>query len=505
MLDSLASRLDREKDRLCTIFLAVLAFGLLAHGYGFLNFTISHDSLGEFWTFQQMGYYDGTAAQWKIALGRFLCPVYQLIFRGETVAPWFSGMLALLWTGLAVWGVACLFHVRQRWLLIFTCGIFIANLSVTALTASYLHDLDADMFAVLASVLAAVFWQRGGWRQLAAIGLLVITLGIYQSMVSVYISLVIFLCILRLAEPEPVRAVFLDGLRAVGLLAAAGVVYLLLSKAACALSGLTLTQQENGMANMLSGDTGVFRLLADTCITWLSVFLTESPRINALFHGLLFLVSLAALVDVFRRRALPLGNKLLLALLLLLLPLGMNVSTFLNNGEVHLLMLYAAWLVYLLALLLCRRSGRPGLILCCGLLLSLVLFSNIRFSNELYTRRNLEAQSTLSLMTRVSDRLERTEGYVPGQTEVAILGTPDFPHHPGYYPTYETTGAIFTSPITTEDFYGAYFSTVLQAPIRLCDAQRREALARQAADLPAFPDGSCTAWIDGTLVLKLSQ
>ena len=90
-------------------------------------------------------------------------------------------------------------------------------------------------------------------------------------------------------------------------------------------------------------------------------------------------------------------------------------------------------------------------------------------------------------------------------SEVAILGTPDFQMRPEYADTYEIEGSIFTSPITTEDFYASYFSVVLQSPIRLCDAQRREALAQQAADLPAFPAQDCVAWIDGTLVLKLSS
>ena len=118
MSASLLTRLDREKNRFTTIFLATFLWGLAAHGYALLNFTISHDSLNEFWLFQQIGYYDGTATQWKISLGRFMVPVYQLLFRGQTVAPWYSGMLALVWIALAVWVTAWVFDIRERWLLI---------------------------------------------------------------------------------------------------------------------------------------------------------------------------------------------------------------------------------------------------------------------------------------------------------------------------------------------------------------------------------------------------
>lgn len=503
---SVLSRLDREKNRLRTIFLATLAFGLIAHGYGFLNFTISHDSLNEFWLFQQIGYFDGTATQWKISLGRFVVPIYQLLFRGQTVAPWFSGMLALLWTALAVWATACLFDIRERWLLIFTCGIFTVNLSVAALTATFLHDLDADLFAVLAAVCAVLFWKRGTWRQLFAIPMLVIVLGIYQSMISVYISFVIFLCILRLADGDQVKAVFPDGLRAIGLMAAGGILYLLLSKAACALCGLSLTGQENGLANMLDGSSGILSLLAATFTSWLSLFALEPPRINGVFNGLLFLTALVLVVDILRSKQLPAANKALLLLLGILLPFGANVAAFLNNGQVHLLMLYAAWLLYLLILLLCRRvSGKkPKTAFLCCVLIGLILFSNIRFANALYTRKDQERQATLSLMTRVTDRMEQIEGYVPGETEVAILGAPNVAPLSGYGQTYEITGAIFSSPITTEDFYAAYFATVLQTPIRLCDSQRRDVLAAQAQAFPAFPAADCIRWIDGTLVIRLS-
>lgn len=506
MSASLLTRLDREKNRLTTIFLATFLWGLAAHGYALLNFTISHDSLNEFWVFHSMGYYSGSVAQWKIALGRFLTPVYQLLFRGETVAPWYSGMLALVWIALAVWVTAWVFDIRERWLLIFTSGIFTVNLSTTAFTATYLSDLDANMFAVLAAVCAVFFWKQGGRRQLFAIPMLVVTLGLYQSLLSVYISFVIFLCILRLADGDQVKAVFPDGLRAIGLMAVGGVLYLLLSKAACALAGLTLTQQENGLANMLGGDSSIIALLITTFTSWLSLFAIEAPRINGIFNALLFLSAFLLVVDILRSKQIPTANKVLILLLGILLPFGANVSTFLNCGKVHLLMFYAAWLLYLLILLLCRRVSdrKPKTLLLCSLLIGLVLFSNIRFSNQLYTRKDQERQATLSLMTRVTDRIEQTEGYVPGETEVAILGAPDVEPLSGYDQTYEITGAIFSTPITNEDFYDAYFTTVLQNPIRLCDSQRREELAAQAQALPAFPSAGCITWIDGTLVIRLS-
>lgn len=492
---------DREKQRLRVIFLATLFWGLIAHGYALLNFTISHDSMNEFYAFSQMGYYSGTAAQWKIALGRFFAPVYQLIFRGETVAPWFSGLLALLWIGLAVWVTAQIFDIRSRGMLILTSGIFTVNLSVIALTAGYLHDLDADMFAVLLAVLAVLLWKRGGKGSLLAVPALILAMSIYQSMLSMYISFVIFVSILYLLAGRDVKAVFADGMKAIGLMAVGGVLYFVISKLVCSLCGITLTQQENGMANMLSGGRNLVSLLTGTFLSWADIFVFCIPRTNLLPHIFLFLAALWAVVTALRSKELTMPAKLLTVALGILMPFGMNVAAFLNNGEVHLLMLLAGWFVYLLVLLLCRS---PKMKLLCMALVCLILFSNVRFANEIYTRKDIERQATLACMTRVVDRLEQEEDYLPGITQVVILGTPQVSAVPGYRESYDLTGSLFPTPITTEDFYGAYFRYVLRYPIQICDPGRRAELAAQADGLDAFPAKNCITWIDGVLVLKMS-
>ena len=56
------------------------------------------------------------------------------------------------------------------------------------------------------------------------------------------------------------------------------------------------------------------------------------------------------------------------------------------------------------------------------LLLALILFDKTVFANQLYLKKELEIDSTLSVMTRVLDRLEQTEGYAVGETPVAMAG-----------------------------------------------------------------------------------
>ena len=80
-------------------------------------------------------------------------------------------------------------------------------------------------------------------------------------------------------------------------------------------------------------------------------------------------------------------------------------------------------------LLLLMHNGFSGLRkerllhTCAAGILSVFFLSSIVLSNQLYLKKNIEFQSTLSLMTRVIDRMERTLDYVPGQTPVAFAGT----------------------------------------------------------------------------------
>lgn len=69
-------RITGERQRLLASFAAVFLFGLLAHGYAFTNFTVSHDSLNEMFLSGDIRYAAGSVADWKISLGRFLYPAF---------------------------------------------------------------------------------------------------------------------------------------------------------------------------------------------------------------------------------------------------------------------------------------------------------------------------------------------------------------------------------------------------------------------------------------------
>ena len=51
-----------------------------------------------------------------------------------------------------------------------------------------------------------------------------------------------------------------------------------------------------------------------------------------------------------------------------------------------------------------------------------LLFDRGIYANQIYLKKDLEYDTTLSVMTRVVDRIEQVEGYIPGETPVKFLG-----------------------------------------------------------------------------------
>ena len=214
-----------------------------------------------------------------------------------------------------------------------------------------------------------------------------------------------------------------------------------------------------------------------------------------------------------------LAEKLLFLILTLLLPLGANLTRLLG-AQVHDLMKFAFWLLYLLPLLLAFHAARAGRIgklarALAAVLAALLLWSNVQTANALYVKKDLESSATLSLMTRVLGAMEQNPDYVPGETPVAFVGVSGQLNDAIYgFADYgritgaESAGAI---PAAHAEYYynayAAYFRYVLNNPAVFCAWDTWNALQTDpaASALPCYPDTGCMQLMDGVLVVKLGE
>ena len=498
---------ERDRKRCFTVFVAVFIWGLVAHAYGVLNLTISHDSLNELFASKKDILH-------RVGLGRFMVPVYQLLFHGRVSLPWLNGLLALCWISVSVWLTACIFSIEDTARLIFTAGIFTVNITVTALTATYIHDLDADMFAVMLAVFAAFLWHRGGRTAWIGVPLLSLVLGFYQSVLSVFIALVMFVSIMALLRGEKASEVVRKGLQAIIVILLAGGVYLVLVKLSCLLAGTELSSTYNGLTKLFESKGGIwqyFILVLKAYYRWVLGFSRSSRSMYGmlLLHAVFALPTAVAVIYAMRKQDLPTINKLLVLALGALLPLGMNISYVLDGGMDHDLMHYASWLIYLFAILITEwyvaSSEDKKLPRSCSaatvLILSIILATDVQTANNAYIKKDLERQATLSVMTSVRAEMNRVDNYIPGETPVVFIGKPQTGVNEIFPNISNITGVALTSAITYADTYDAYFRYILQAPFLPSENEIPEQFTNA---MTTFPEEGCIQWYDNILVVKLS-
>lgn len=511
-MNRLSNAFDKHRKQLFFILAATFFWGMLAHGYRFFNGNFSYDSLNEL-----HGAIFGNNI--KNGSGRFVVPIYRDLVRSDVTLPWLIGMLSLLWIGLAVFFVARMFRMESRGLMFLTAGIFTVNISVSATAATYLHDLDCDMLALLWAVAAVWLWKRWKWGWLPGAGLLTLSLGIYQSYLFTAAVLIMMLCILWLLDGERFAVVFVRGLRGIAMILLGGLAYFFCLRISSRITGIALSSGDYNSLDLILRLTPklALQLAAEAyggCIRQFVNAYSTYPAILVRAMSVLLLAVGGVSLAVGLRK---LGWKeiLLTLALVALLPLAANMLYVLMLGGSHDLMTTAIWMLWLLALLLSRRLGRnlggrlgKGQGWLCMAVVAALLWGSVQFSNGMYLKKNLEQDAYLSLMTRVVGRMEDREDYVPGETPVVFVGTPEIlnPVIPGFKDYWNVTGMTSPDVINTPDprRFKAYFDYILNTPVLLAeDSWYPIAKSPEAVRMPSYPAQGCMTMRDGILVVKL--
>ena len=114
-------------------------------------------------------------------------------------------------------------------------------------------------------------------------------------------------------------------------------------------------------------------------------------------------------------------------------------------------------------------------------------------------------------MTRVADRMEQFDGYIPGETPVVFVGIPNSINEvmPGFKDYWNVTGmtqpgALFSPE---QSRYQTYFDYVLGLPLLQPEPETWLNICRSdfATNLPDFPDKDCMQLYEGVLVVKFSD
>lgn len=219
------------------------------------------------------------------------------------------------------------------------------------------------------------------------------------------------------------------------------------------------------------------------------------------------IVSLCAILSC---KKIKISNKLLILLLVIILPIGMEIS-YIGSAVSHDLMHYSYWLFYLLSWLLVKNvisqeeMKRYSLIVAISVLIFIIC--NVQTSNLVYVKKEILKDSTLSTMTRVLYKIEDIDEY-DNNTYIAFIGNIDIQKEiTGTQMINEITGVDSNSQITYQGTYKRYFKNILQYDINVCSDLEIETLKENeiVKEMPVFPEKGSVKLVDGIIVVKFSN
>ena len=501
------------------VFAATLLFGLCAHAYRFFNLDFSHDSL-------LIVQDDGT---FQIGLGRFLQPLYRAL-RGGLGAPFLLGLLSLVWLALANYIVISLLELRSPRHIALLCGVLSTNAVLTFAFATYLPWVDVYTLAYLLAALAAWLAVRFSWGFLAAWVPLVLSLALYQSYLNVAVILLMIVFVKHVIDGLDTRALLIRAAKYLSAFLGGLILYDIVLRIVLTATGVPLQETYNGLSRLWSYrlDT-LLKLVADTWKYPLRYMLhpeTYHPRAAALVNIAVGLAAAAALVRTALSKKLAPIPAVLLTLCVLAMPFGINAVYFITKGDQHSLMIFSFFLLYAFAFMLWEyhdrlppaelpeklltavRRARPLFsALLSGLLLLVVLF-NVVFANQAYLKKSLEYEATVSYLTKLTYSIEQTEGYVPGETPVIVVGAFEtsslFAEREGFEGVVGV-GLDRASAATYSGTFECFFNSILSYRINWIDTARGREYAAwpEVRAMPVYPaKGSCQI-VNGVLVVKI--
>lgn len=494
--------------RLKICFAATALCMLLAHGFAWFNLFPSHDGT--------IVVFDADVVM--LQLGRWVELPYFRFLRGRVNNPWLNGAYTVFWTSLAMHLASSLLQLGRK-ATAAVCGVFSTAISVTLLYATYYDKTDVYTCAMFLAFLGVYAVRRCCRPWLGVVlcgGCLCLSMGLYQGYIEFAIGLFL-LCLLRdcLTRDLPWADYLRRGFTAVAGLLLGGVLYAVSMKEVLAYKHLELIDSYNGLQQMgrsgpavwLSRLPGAYKQVFTTLLGY-DVWNNRGMRLAT---ALCLLLALACLVLALRCK--PRRVLAQTAILLVLLPLGLNVVFLLSEQAPTLLMLYPVYLVYALVLLLTETDTAPrsAAWLACVLCAFLTL-ENVIYANGAYTYRKLVYEHTRGQVYTIMAKVQDLPGYVEGETLVVFSGDftdSNFTYHNDLLRQYEEgdTG-LSGSAITYDGTIKWWFANIMGSGARVVNTQAElDAWAENPAvqAMPSYPASGCIAMVDGAAVIKLSD
>lgn len=500
--------MDKRDTRqlLLTALIATVIFSLAAHMFAFSNIFFNHDSL-------RFVAYLREFTTW-LDVGRPFITLMDTL-AGTVSAPWLMGLMFTIWMFLASVFVIRLFQIRNTFSRVLVCGLLCTNITLSNVCALFTFVISDYSFALMMAIASVWLFLCCRHGELLGVYCMTLSMLIYQAYFTAALTFAFLVVIRSLVNSETALGVVQRGIRYLVLMAMSFCLYYATWTVLCNVYSVEKGRMGDstlfyGPMFFLKRFMGSFSDYFQTRLTSQNFLGRLAPAINLLAFGLALLWLLGWLMD----KQLPKSNKFLLALSICLLPAAFNTAYifFIQTTQSHYAVGKEILGIFLLLCLSCpapafpvqRRSQAAAL-----LLASALLWQNIVYSNELYIKMDMNKEATVSIFTRIIERVEQLDGYIPGTTPVAFSGslvnnTFVSPGRKGYeWFSPQSVGAAtydYTTSWTTVYFIRDY----LNYPMNHAQVPSGDAEVAVIQAMPAFPFHGSIAWVGDTVVVKLS-
>ena len=396
-------------------FLGAIIWGLIAQGMGLFNKYSSNDDIFQLFHIGSTI----TSGRWMLFL---LEQAENLLFGGHCSLPLLNGSFAIFCIGVSAGLLTCMLRI-QKPLLSALLGAFMASYPTMTALFGFMFTVHAYMLAMLMMTASACLICRPLWRA-KGVGILLGTcaVGIYQAFLPILLSVILLYDILDLTDNKKNLSSILRSLLAQGIcIFAVMILYTALSRFFLWKYALSL---DSYMGISQAASTSPLIYLKRVSRAYQEFFLPSRQVSWDMYpqrahHFYLLMLCAEGLMSVQLIRHTwqgSHGHGVLLALLLLLFPLGCNFI-FVMSEQVHSLMVYGQVIHVVLFVCLFDRIecsislARKAFSLCLILLLSGMCVIYARFDNQCYLKADFQQQEAISWYTELIARVKSAKGY----------------------------------------------------------------------------------------------
>lgn len=523
-MSGLIKNIQSNKKKIEYIVLVTVVLYLCAHGYRAVNSMFSGDAL-------LMIYQNDYA--WQISLGRYVQPLW-IFLRGSISSPWLITLLTMIWLAGAGYLVIDILKINNKLSMFLIAAYLTVNTTLVVANAGFLPWLDFYALALFLAVLAVWFVEnftdKSKWYYLCfSVVAIVLSVGTYQAYICNAFVLIMILTIMHLIKKDNPQVILKKLLCYIICLVVAGGIYYIGWKVCQRVFHIWTSDGYNGMANLgdFTGSSFVGLLVLTYKNVW-NYFWFPATFVSLYFKGhsvgiiwnyilrginIVLLVGTLVLLFYKNKEKKP-GVKysIFQIIIVLLFPLGANAVYVISKGMEHTLMIYAFVFFYIGLIKLLdsfewKKNKSKIHMICRSILIAflfILVWNTMVYSNQVYLKKQMQEKAAETMMTRVVYDIEHAEAYEAGVTPVALCGNFD-----ASLLVKEMEGFQEILPYgmgKTSMFYGgpdyALLNYCFGANLNLT---RVDSTDERIQQLPLYPETGAIAYVDGVLVVKISE